>query len=144
MFDLVPFRRNRRGLSETDDVFDSLMSDFFNWTDRFETGFKTDIKETENEYVIEAELAGMSKDDINIEVDEDNYLTITAQSEEVHEEEKENYIRRERSRGRYARRFYLENVNEDEIKAEYENGILEVILPKEEPTRTKRRTIDIN
>ncbi|MFW6238656.1 MAG: Hsp20/alpha crystallin family protein [Halanaerobiales bacterium] len=144
MFDLVPFRRNRRGLSETDNTFDSLMSDFFNWTDRFETGFKTDIKETEEAYIIEAELAGMSKDDINIEVDEDNYLTIMARNEEVHEEGDDSYIRRERSRGHYARRFYLENVNEEEIEANYDNGILEVVLPKKEPTRAKKRTIDIN
>ncbi|MFW5995671.1 MAG: Hsp20/alpha crystallin family protein [Halanaerobiaceae bacterium] len=144
MFDLVPFSRNRRGLSETDNTFDSLMSDFFNWTDRFETGFKTDIKETEEAYIIEAELAGMSKDDINIEVDEDNYLTIMARNEEVHEEGDDSYIRRERSRGHYARRFYLENVNEEEIEANYDNGILEVVLPKKEPTRAKKRTIDIN
>ena len=147
MFDLVPFRRRGRGnkLDETEDTFDSLVSDFFSdMLDVADIGFKTDIREDEDNYYIEAELPGLNKDDINIKLEEDN-LVISATNEEVQEEEDENYIRRERRTGTYQRAFRIDNVKEDEITAEYEDGILEVTLPKEEQGETqKRRVIDIN
>lgn len=149
MFDLVPFS-NRRGRStnnpseDVSDIFDrlesNLLNDFMSLTN---TGFRTDIKETDEEYVIEAELPGLDKDDITLEVDGD-YLVISANNEETIEEDREGYLRKERKVGKFQRSFELSNVNEDEIKAEYNNGILEVTLPKEEPGRRDRRTIDIN
>ena len=144
MFDLVPFRnRSRKSVSERRDPFNSMVSDIFNdvmdFTDR---SFRADIKEKEDEYVIEAEMPGMKKEDIQLELDED-YLTISAEHKEESEEKGENYIRRERRQGRYSRSFYLENVKQDEIKAEYDEGILTVHLPKEEKTPVKKRTIDI-
>jgi len=84
----------------------------------------------------------MNKDDIKVEM-ENNYLTITANNENYEEEEKEGYIRKERKRGSYCRSFYIENIKEDEIEAEYNDGILEIRLPKEEQTVTKKKTIDI-
>jgi HSP20 family protein len=104
--------------------------------------FRADIKEKDDEYLIEAEMPGMNKEDIELEID-DNYLRITADHTEETEEKGENYIRRERRQGRYARSFYLDNVKEDEIKAEYNDGILTVHLPKLEKSEVKRRTIDI-
>ncbi len=144
MFDLVPFRnRSRKSVSERRDPFNSMVSDIFNdvmdFTDR---SFRADIKEKEDEYVIEAEMPGMKKEDIQLELDED-YLTISAEHKEESEEKGENYIRRERRQGRYSRSFYLENVKQDEIKAEYDEGILTIHLPKEEKTPVKKRTIDI-
>src|SRR6056297_1376258 len=105
-------------------------------------GFRADVKEKDDEFLIEAEMPGMEKDNINLEINED-YLTITAKNEESNEEKGDNYIRRERRRGTYSRSFYLDNVNEDEIKAEYDDGILKVHLPKKEKTSVKSRTIDI-
>jgi len=144
MFDLVPFRnRSRKSVSERRDPFNAMVSDIFNdvmdFTDR---SFRADIKEKEDEYIIEAEMPGMKKDDIQLELDED-YLTISAEHQEESEEKGENYIRRERRQGRYSRSFYLENVKQDEIKAEYDEGILTIHLPKEEKTPVKKRTIDI-
>lgn len=145
MFDLVPFRnRSRKSLSESGrDPFNNMISDIFDdvmdFTDR---SFRADIKEKEDEYLIEAEMPGMNKEDIELEID-DNYLTITADHKEETEEKGENYIRRERRQGRYTRSFYLDNVKEDEIKAEYNDGILTVHLPKVKKTEVKRRTIDI-
>ena len=149
MFDLVPFG-NRKGRStnspseNVSDIFDrfesNLLNDFMSLTN---TGFRTDIKETDEEYIIEAELPGLSKDDITLEVEND-YLIISANNEETVEEERQGYLRKERKVGKFQRSFKLNNVNEDEIEAEYNNGILEINLPKEEPGRTDRRTIDIN
>jgi HSP20 family protein len=145
MFDLVPFRnRSRRDVAEREeDPFNSLVSGFFDDVMDFAgRSFRADIKESDDEYTIEAEMPGMKKEDINLEINDD-YLTISAEHKEEKEEKKENYIRRERRAGRYTRSFYLENVNQDDIKAEYEEGILKVHLPKEEKTPVKKRTIDI-
>ncbi len=145
MFDLVPFRnRSRKSLSESRrDPFNNMISDIFDDVMDFaDRSFRADIKEKDDEYLIEAEMPGMNKEDIELEID-DNYLTITADHTEETEEKGENYIRRERRQGRYARSFYLDNVKEDEIKAEYNDGILTVHLPKLEKSEVKRRTIDI-
>jgi len=128
---------------EGQDPMESLINSFFD--DGFTSiaaNFKTDIKEQEDKYVIEAELPGMHKDDIELEIDNDR-LTISAnQTHEVKEEE-ENYIRRERRTGSFQRSFYIDNVQEDDIKASYDNGILKIDLPKKEPTKPKRREIEI-
>lgn len=144
MFDLIPRRRNENKMVERgEDPFDALWNSFFNNVrDRSEIGFRTDVKEKEDKYIIDAELPGMNKDDIKVEM-EDNYLTITANNENYEEEEKEGYIRKERRRGSYCRSFYIENIKEDEVEAEYNDGILEIKLPKKEETVTKKKTIDI-
>ncbi len=143
MFDMVPFRRRGRSLANRGDSLDNMVDSFFNDAlNMFEGGFKTDIREEDDQFVLEAELPGMSKEDIELEINED-ILTIKAHKEDEHEEERENYIRRERRTGSYQRSFRLNNVKEEEIKACHENGILEVVLPKEEPSKPKRKTIDI-
>ena len=142
MFDLIPFRR-RGELENREDNFNSLVNDFFSDVmDMADMGFKTDISEDDSNYYIEAELPGLSKDDINLELD-DNSLIISATNKEERKEENENYIRRERRTGTYQRAFQIDNVKEEEIEAEYEDGILKIQLPKEEEGRTKKRVIDI-
>lgn len=144
MFDLIPFRRRSKNLFDMEDFF----TDFFNNFARSSLDnkdfnrFKTDIKETDDEYIVQAELPGVSKDDINIELN-NNYMTISATNNEVVEEEKENYIRKERRSGKFQRSFNISNVNSDEIQAKFENGLLEIKLPKTNKTRNIRR-IDIN
>ena len=146
MFDLMPFRNrshSRNDVANWEDSMNSLVSDFFNdMMDLADVGFKTDIKEDEDNYYIEAELPGLNKEDINIELNND-HLVISATNEETKEEEEENYIRRERRAGSYQRAFALDNVNEDEIEAEYDEGLLKVTLPKEESGQPQKRVIDI-
>lgn len=144
MFNLVPFQRRNRGLVDLDDFFDDFFNNFgrFGLTNTGINTFRTDIKETENEYIVLAELPGVNKENINIEVDE-NYMTITAVNDEIIEEEKNNYIRKERRSGRFQRSFNISDVKADEIKAKYENGILEIVLPKAGKGKKTRR-IDIN
>ncbi|MCK8818170.1 Hsp20/alpha crystallin family protein [Natroniella sulfidigena] len=146
MFGLVPFRKNheRGEVADLDDFFETVRSNFFDdFKGLANTGFRTDVKETEDEYVIQSELPGLNKEDIDLELTDD-LLTISVDNQEEIKDEGEDYIRRERRTGKYQRSFRIENVKEDEIRAEYENGILEVRLPKEESGKKRRRVIDIN
>ncbi|MFW5976454.1 MAG: Hsp20/alpha crystallin family protein [Bacillota bacterium] len=143
MFDLVPFRRDNRKVEESEDPFNALVSDFFgDVMDMADRGFKTDIKEDKKNFYIEAELPGLNKKDINLELDNDR-LIISATNEEERKDDGENYIRRERRTGTYQRAFQVENVKTDEIEAEYKDGILKIVLPKETPGKTRKRVIDI-
>ncbi|NPV27829.1 MAG: Hsp20/alpha crystallin family protein [Firmicutes bacterium] len=151
---LIPFGRQRnlernieRTLDRTVSSFRNLLESFFE-DDVFEQAFfatdrhmRTDIKETEKEYIIEAELPGFNKDEIQIAV-QDDYLTLTAQRLEEKQEENSRYISRERRFGTIRRSFRLDNVDTNNITAKYENGLLCIRLPKLEP-RSTSRIIDI-
>lgn len=119
-----------------DDAFEQVLGDAGT--------FKTDIIEDENEYTVEAELPGMSKE--NIELDyRDNFLTISAKqvSETNEQDEERNYVRRERSSRSFSRQFLIRDIDEDNISARFDNGILEVKLPKKEPDKPESKKIDI-
>ena len=136
MLGLVPFKfnngANSKGLSISD-----MFNDFFNddMLSEFNSSgsFKTDIKETPEEYIVHAELPGVKKEDIKVDYN-NNYLTISATRNNESEEKKDNYIRRERSYGSVSRGFYISNVNKDSIKAKFDNGVLNIELPKKELT----------
>lgn len=137
MFNLVPFRFE----ALERDLFPKVFSDDF-FTRPF-TAFKTDIKEADKEYVVEAELPGYAKEEIAVEYN-DGELTISAGKDESSEEKKDNYLRKERRVGRVARTFVFENVNGDGIKAEFKDGVLKLEVPKLETVETKAKKIDIN
>ncbi|MCG1012912.1 Hsp20/alpha crystallin family protein [Tepidanaerobacter sp. GT38] len=136
---LIP--RKRRGLLPAffDWPFDTEdLLDMFNLSP-----VKADLRETENEYIVEADLPGYKKENIEI-LYEDNVLTISAKYDEVTEEKGESFIQRERRRGNYSRSIPIpSNVKDDEIRASFNNGVLKVILPKVEPSRPSGRIIDI-
>lgn len=112
------------------------------WNDPFEDFFKpffyggvaaadmrTDIKETENGYEMQVDLPGFDKSDINISL-KNGYLTVNAKKQEK-EEDKHNYVRRERNYS-CSRSYYVGNhVKEEDVKAKYDNGILSLTVPKE-------------
>lgn len=100
---------------------------------------KTDIHETDNEYIVEAELPGISKENIQVTY-EDGVLTISGQqqTDTVDEDKKGKLIRSERSLTSVRRQYLLENVKEDEIKASYSDGILKVTLPKDSNKEIKK------
>ena len=100
---------------------------------------KTDIHETDNEYIVEAELPGISKENIHVTY-EDGVLTISGQqqTDTVDEDKKGKLIRSERSLTSVRRQYLLENVKEDEIKASYSDGILKVTLPKDSNKEIKK------
>jgi len=92
-----------------------------------------DIKENDESYTVKADFPGVKKDDINVSVD-NNLLTISAEhKDEAEEKDKGKVIRQERRYGKYSRSFNLgKNINESKIKAEFDNGVLTLNIPKED------------
>lgn len=115
-----------------DPTIGGLMTGFDKFGGKIEgmiSGIKSDIKETETSYIVEAELPGYSKEDIGIELSE-GVLTISAETKKESEEKKDNFVRRERYSGKVVRSYSFDDVDEDTVKAKYENGILSVELTK--------------
>uniref|UniRef100_UPI004049B383 Hsp20/alpha crystallin family protein n=1 Tax=Flavobacterium sp. TaxID=239 RepID=UPI004049B383 len=102
------------------------------------------IKKIENGYELELAAPGLKKEDFNLELNEDT-LTIFVENKKNESEETTEYTRREFQYGAFKRTFTLpETVNEDEIKASYENGVLHIQLPNKEATLSKsKRLIEI-
>ncbi len=119
-----------------DDTFDQVMGDAGT--------FKTDIIEDEKEFMVEAELPGISKEEIELDY-RDNFLTISAKhvSETDEQDDERNYVRRERSSRSFSRQFLIRDIDENNISARFDNGILEVKLPKKEPDKPESKKIDI-
>ena len=106
---------------------------------RMENAMKCDIYEKDGNYHIEMDLPGYNKENISVEA-KDGYLTIKAEKKnEVNEEDEErNYIRRERSYGSYERTFTLGDLDQDNIEASFENGTLNIVVPKKEVADNKK------
>lgn len=100
---------------------------------------KCDIYEKGGDYHIEMDIPGFNKDEISVET-KDGYLKITAEkkTENNEQDEEKNYIRRERTYGKYERSFYLGDLDEDKIDASFENGMLKLVVPKKEEKDTKK------
>ena len=137
MTNLIPFNRknNRIAPSRLED-FHSVIDDFFsdNWVpgrSLLRDTFKVDIQETNQEYVIEAELPGIIKDEITLNVEDESLCISVNRSEELNQDEK-NYIHRERRVVSMSRRIHLAHSKKDEIKAKLEDGILKITVPKQE------------
>ncbi|MEQ8174443.1 MAG: Hsp20/alpha crystallin family protein [Syntrophomonadaceae bacterium] len=145
MFEMMPFRRTlgpARRRDYFDHIFDSFFQDMMPASPEAKVKpFRVDIKESEAAYTIEADLPGFSKEAIEVEYD-NNYLTIGARKEESKDEEKENYLRRERSWGEFRRSFYIDNIKKTAIEASFADGVLKVVLPKEQPGEDKKK-IDV-
>ena len=93
---------------------------------------KTDVRETDNSYEVDIDLPGFKKDEISVQLKE-GYLTIDAAKglDKEQQDKNGNYIRRERYAGSMSRSFYVgNNITKEEIHAKYENGILQLSLPK--------------
>lgn len=127
------------------DFFDEAVRSFFPELYRAPETHKymrTDIKDRENDYLMEVELPGMDKKDIHIDLN-DGYLNISVRkSEEDKGGKKDRYIRRERSFSS-SRSYYVGDVAKEDIKARYENGILSVVIPKENKKKVEQSHIEI-
>jgi HSP20 family protein len=112
--------------------FYNLMDDFFSSdlarSPRTDT-FRLDLKETENEYLIEAELPGVKKEEIKVNMEEGN-LSIEVTREEKSEDKNHSYIHRERRYQSMQRSIYLPDVDEDGVKAKLNDGVLEITVAK--------------
>ena len=107
---------------------------FDDWMDDFPKNMmKTDVRETDDAYEVDIDLPGFKKDEVTAELN-DGYITISA-AKGLDKDEKDKktgkYIRKERYAGSMSRSFYIgEGITQDEISAKYENGILQLKIPK--------------
>ena len=117
---------------------DSIFDDFMDTNGAFDD-MKCDIYEKDGAYHIEADIPGFKKDEISVEC-EDGYVTISAEknSDSEDKDDDRNYIRRERSYSKTTRKFYVGDVNSDDIKAEFKDGILKINVPKQEKLSNKK------
>lgn len=125
--------------------FDRLMNKFDNETELFTTQWAppADILETKNAIFIKAELPGLMEKDIHIEL-ENNVLTINGERKFEKETTGKDYRRVERDYGKFVRSFTLPaNVMPEKITAAYNNGLLEIELPKKEEAKPKTINIDL-
>ena len=142
---MFPFNKNNIG--KRDEFFTPLLrnffdDDFFLKMDGLQGNFKVDLKENETCYVVEADLPGIKKEFIDINI-ENNYLIISAKRDDINEEKNENFIRRERHYGEFRRSFYIDDIDEKNIKASFNDGVLKITLQKLINGDNKKKKIDI-
>jgi len=140
-FGMIPFNH---GDDNFFDLFDNFERKFFGNTNATLPAFRTDIRDAGDKFVLEAELPGFSKEDIKLDL-KDGILTITAEHSENKDEQddKGHYIRRERRFGSFTRSFDVTGIDESAITAAYNNGILELSLPKAAPVVPESKRITI-
>ncbi len=103
-----------------------------------------DLVEKNDHFVLRADLPGVEKEDVNIEL-QDNMLTISGERKSEHEERKDGYFRIERASGRFSRSLTLpEGIDPEGVQARFRNGVLEVAVPKPEERKPKRVSIDVD
>jgi HSP20 family protein len=102
-----------------------------------------DLVETEHEFVLRADLPGLSEGDVSIEL-EDNVLTVAGERKSEREERKEGYYRVERASGAFSRTLTLpEGVDPESVKASFDRGVLEVRIPKPEQRKPRKVAISV-
>ncbi len=143
MFEMIPFTRTRgvdlyRPFRDLEELERSM------FTNSGAAAFRTDIRDTGDAYVLEADLPGMKKEDIHIDIDGDR-LSISAQRSASKEEKDENdgYIRCERTFGSFSRSFDISGIHAEGIAAAYEDGVLKLTLPKQVQTAPAVRRVEI-
>ena len=140
MYTMVPYRSNHNTVSRrmNDLLSDSFFRPFFDMSDMMNNnlGFKVDIRESDEAYQLEAELPGITRDQIDLSV-EDDTLTISCdmKHEEKEDDKKNHYYYTERRYGHMSRSFNLEGIHQEGIRADYKDGILYVTLPKADPAK---------
>lgn len=117
-----------------DDWFTNPWFDSRKASEAYHQMMRTDVQEDEKGYQLEMELPGYTKDEISATL-EDGYMTITAEKKNESEDHKDkNYIRKERYYGKCQRTFYVgTEVEENDIHAGFQHGILTIQIPKKEP-----------
>ena len=143
MFELTPFvKRNHVTTYDPFRLFDEMERSFFKGSALGD--FRADLRDTGDAYELEADLPGVKKEDIKVDLD-NNYLTISAErhAEKDEKDKKGNYVRRERSYGSYSRSFDVTGVQTEQITAEYTDGVLKLHLPKKQEALPTTRRLEI-
>lgn len=146
---MANLRRYNYGFLDNDfDDFYNMIDSFFNSNDRRSnlvnnSSFKVDIKENKDSYKVLAEMPGFTKDDINIELDDDKLtLSVEKNEEKDNSDKNEKYIHRERRSSKMTRTMHFDNIDSENIEASLNDGLLEIKLPKENKDNSKK-TIEI-
>ena len=136
MYKVTPYRTNT-------DLF-NLFDDFFSDTKSYHRTFKVDVQDLEKEYIVEADVPGFTKENIEIHFEKER-LVISINKEETQETEDENknYVHRERFTESARRSIYLKDVDPKQFKAKLENGVLTITAQKQEE-KINKYTIDID
>ncbi|MGI6591595.1 MAG: Hsp20/alpha crystallin family protein [Eggerthellaceae bacterium] len=138
MMSLVP----RTYLHNTPADLYNLLDDFFTTptSEAVRGGFKIDVKETDNEYTVEADMPGVDKNDIDIEHNNDTLtISVNYQNDDEQKDDQGEYLYRERSRVSMSRSILLKDGDEDAIQAKLENGVLKVTVPKKQHDNGARK-----
>ena len=145
MFELIPFERRGNRVSAYDPfrMHDEMERSFFCGNNHpAMSTFRTDVTDTGDAFVLDAELPGFKKEDIKIDVEND-CLTISAERKLDEEEKQKNFIKRERFYGSFSRSFDVSGVNVDGIEAAYNDGVLKLTMPKKVETVPPTRRLEI-
>ncbi|MHB1154828.1 MAG: Hsp20/alpha crystallin family protein [Eubacteriales bacterium] len=144
MAGLIPFNRKNSELKPHGfEDFYNMLDDFFNesWSSGrslLTDTFKLDMRDNGNQYMIEAELPGIKKEEVSLDLN-DGKLTISVKREENIEKNEKNYIHKERRYGSMQRSIYLSDASNDGITAKLEDGLLKITVPKETKIDNSRR-----
>lgn len=141
MFGMIPFEYRDRNLFN---AFDNWERNFLKNSNMDLPAFRADIRDAGDKYILEADLPGFHKDEIQLDV-KDNILTISAEHSESKEEKDDNgkYIRQERRYGSFRRSFDITGIDESTITASYKDGVLELSMPKAQQIAPQNRKIAI-
>lgn len=155
MLSIVPYRNNHHVSNRSNENFFNPFSDDFFRTffgDDFAKGMlgaerplKVDVQDQGDHYLLETDLPGVSRENVHVDVN-NGVLTISAEMNKADERKDENgkYLYRERRYGRTSRVFNLDGIRDQDITAEFKDGVLRLNLPKlEETPATAARTIEI-
>ena len=126
-----------------DDLFEDAFRNFMRpWRQSAQTAhMKVDIKEKDGAYVVRAEMPGVRKEDIDVRID-GGQVSISAESRQEKEEKDEHVLRCERYYGYMNRTFALDHdIDQSKAGAKYEDGVLELTLPKKAGTAAKRLAV---
>lgn len=139
-------------IRKNNNLFNSSYRDFNNMIDSFfnddfltrgsvyESSFKVDVSQSDDGYLVEAEMPGFDKDDISISLDEGKLVISAQKNEEIDKSDQEkNYIHKERKSSQMSRTMYFPDIDEDNIKASLNNGILEIKLGKNQIKESKKQ-----
>ena len=143
MFRITPFNRTTVRRTDDNDRFANLFDDFF--SDDFfpfrslqRDTFKLDVKEEGNAYIIEADMPGIKKEEIQLDY-QDGYLCISVVRKEKKDDEQKNYVHRERRYAAMKRSINLGDLDMNQIEANLNDGVLTIKAPKQSVVENKKK-----
>ena len=116
----------------------------YSFPDEEKLAMPVELKEKENEYTVKAELPGVKKEDLDIDIDK-NYITINAKKEEEKEENEKGYKKSEFRYGEFSRTVYFpQEIDVEKTKAKLEHGVLKIEAPKREAEKENRKKLTVD